>query len=445
MSSTHYTSLPESPESPATSKPIKWPLLRNAIPAWRSYQRQVFIVGNPVVWGLCAIGLAAFWAIRSLITLRDQRGYTDGPTLAVLRSTHLKWSTYMAAGWAIHYMPFFFLKRGLFLYHYYPAFYCSILLTASMFSSLCTLFIRPIRVWLLAACMALTWVSFWYMSPLSYGSILRRESCTQMTSWHILRPEWGGGGSGHGGGFSSGINCDLTPTKDTLVQPISIAAQQARQDKLLWQERTEEYRIRSRALLDASQMPRSIAGQVRALFREPRLLPPGVGVGKDAAAGTSSHRLPQNYPPEDTVLPREDVFLAPYQRPPQWRSSPQNVYDGQTGQSQRNRYNPELNYVQHQKQRLDAEQAKAALERQAQGQKKVEVKKPIQTQPPKQQPRQPHVQQQQQRVQQQEKPKGQENQAQVKKQDGVHQRPAQEKPAVAPVEQGKERPRQPQQ
>ncbi|KAF9158303.1 hypothetical protein DFQ26_007794 [Actinomortierella ambigua] len=366
-----YTSLHESPISLAKSSAIKWPLLRNAIPAWRSYQRQVFIAGNPVVWGLCAIGLISFWLTRATLTLYDQRKYVDGPRLAVFRSVHLKWSTLMAVGWAVHYVPFFFLKRGLFLYHYFPAFYFSILLTASMFSGLCSLFIRPIRFAFLVTCIALTVVSFWYMSPLSYGSVLQREVCTRMTSWHILRPHWGGpGGGGGGGGNSGGINCLLTPPAGEEVMPLVNLLQKAKHDKALWHDKVEKYRQWSRAMIDVSKMPTSIAGQIRAVQRERR--PPHSGSGGGASGGSSPFALEHNYPPEEAKLPREDVFLAPYQRPPQWLSSPQNSYDDDTLQSQRHRYNPEPNYPQHQRQRHDAEQGRVALDRQTQDLKKAQ-------------------------------------------------------------------------
>ncbi|KAG0243363.1 hypothetical protein BGW41_002251 [Actinomortierella wolfii] len=343
MTQTVQWSLVESPVSPSASRPSRWPLLRTVIPAWRSYKRQIFIYGNPIVWGICATGLISLLGLRGLMILRDKRGYTDGPALASLRPLHINWSTQMAAGWAIHYIPFVFLKRGLFLYHYYPAFYLSLLIASSMLSGVLSLFVRPVRLAVLAIVISCTIHTFWTISPLTYGSVLRREACEWLTKpsrlWRI-DPNWG-----HAGG-NVGLSCSLTPPAHQLVPPLTELMVQAKSDKILWAQRVEEYRKQSRALPDSSQMPQSIFGQVRAVSREQRRPKPV---------------MEQNYPPESQLLPREDVWLAPYQRPPQWHSARVHANGGGVGGGN----NPRpaaMNYAQRHKERFELEFKSASKE-----------------------------------------------------------------------------------
>ncbi|KAG0230588.1 hypothetical protein BGW42_000852 [Actinomortierella wolfii] len=344
MRQTVQWSLVESPVSPSASRPSRWPLLRTVIPAWRSYKRQIFIYGNPIVWGICATGLISLLGLRGLMILRDKRGYTDGPALASLRPLHINWSTQMAAGWAIHYIPFVFLKRGLFLYHYYPAFYLSLLIASSMLSGVLSLFVRPVRLAVLAIIISCTIHMFWTISPLTYGSVLRREACEWLTKpsrlWRI-DPNWG-----HAGG-NVGLSCSLTPPAHQLVPPLTELMVQAKSDKILWAQRVEEYRKQSRALPDSSQMPQSIFGQVRAVSREQRRPKPV---------------MEQNYPPESQLLPREDVWLAPYQRPPQWHSARVHANGGGVGGGN----NPRpaaMNYAQRHKERFELEFKSGSKER----------------------------------------------------------------------------------
>jgi dolichyl-phosphate-mannose-protein mannosyltransferase len=80
-------------------------------------------------------------------------------------------------GWALHYLPFFLMRRQLFLHHYLPALYFAILLLCAVFD-VATSTLRPrirLQVAVLLAVIAI-W-TFLYFSPLAYGSPWTRAKC----------------------------------------------------------------------------------------------------------------------------------------------------------------------------------------------------------------------------------------------------------------------------
>jgi dolichyl-phosphate-mannose-protein mannosyltransferase len=89
-------------------------------------------------------------------------------------------------GWALHYLPFFLMQRQLFLHHYFPALYFTILLTASTFD-LITSSLRPrVRLQIGVAITIIAIYNFHRLSPLAYGSKWTRTQCENaklMKSW----------------------------------------------------------------------------------------------------------------------------------------------------------------------------------------------------------------------------------------------------------------------
>lgn len=59
------------------SRPLTWPVLRRGINFWTKDHRQVYLVGNPLIWwgSLCA--LMVYAGFRALLMLRTKRGYRD--------------------------------------------------------------------------------------------------------------------------------------------------------------------------------------------------------------------------------------------------------------------------------------------------------------------------------------------------------------------------------
>jgi dolichyl-phosphate-mannose-protein mannosyltransferase len=59
------------------SRPASWPLLRRGINFWVKDHRQIYLVGNPLVWWLSTVAIAAYVAVRALLVLRAKRGFRD--------------------------------------------------------------------------------------------------------------------------------------------------------------------------------------------------------------------------------------------------------------------------------------------------------------------------------------------------------------------------------
>ncbi|KAG0330772.1 hypothetical protein BG000_011467 [Podila horticola] len=74
------------------------------------------------------------------------------------------------AGWAIHYAPFFFMSRQLYLYHYLPALYFSILLLVSRVDRFLQKWPKHARYSAGLALMGIIILSWFVFSPLAYGS-----------------------------------------------------------------------------------------------------------------------------------------------------------------------------------------------------------------------------------------------------------------------------------
>lgn len=80
-------------------------------------------------------------------------------------------------GWALHYFPFYLMSRQLFLHHYFPALWFSILMCCTVFDLL-TSALRPrVRLYIAAGILALSVWSFMYFSPLAYAGPWTRQQC----------------------------------------------------------------------------------------------------------------------------------------------------------------------------------------------------------------------------------------------------------------------------
>jgi dolichyl-phosphate-mannose-protein mannosyltransferase len=86
---------------------------------------------------------------------------------------------FLFIGWSLHYFPFFLMSRQLFLHHYFPALYFSVLLCCSTFDFV-TSTLRPrIRLQIAAVFVILAIWNFSRFSPLSYGSTWTKAQCNE--------------------------------------------------------------------------------------------------------------------------------------------------------------------------------------------------------------------------------------------------------------------------
>lgn len=85
---------------------------------------------------------------------------------------------FLFVGWALHYFPFYLMGRQLFLHHYLPALYFSILLWCSVFD-LATSNLKPrVRLQIAAVLIVVAIWTFSHFSPLVYGSEWTKGKCT---------------------------------------------------------------------------------------------------------------------------------------------------------------------------------------------------------------------------------------------------------------------------
>ncbi|KAF9207769.1 Protein O-mannosyl-transferase 1 [Haplosporangium sp. Z 27] len=94
------------------------------------------------------------------------------------------------AGWTFHYFPFFVMDRQLYLYHYLPAMYFSILLLVSQIDRTMQCWSKKFRYTAGLLIIAATIVSWYGLSPLAYGtdfgSRAQCETARSIGGWEFV-------------------------------------------------------------------------------------------------------------------------------------------------------------------------------------------------------------------------------------------------------------------
>lgn len=107
------------------SRPSSWPILRRGINFWGKDHRQIYLLGNPVIWWSSTLAILAYAAFKGLAVLRWQRSCNDYSNVNFKRFDYEVGQSVL--GWALHFFPFFLMARQLFLHHYFPALYFAIM------------------------------------------------------------------------------------------------------------------------------------------------------------------------------------------------------------------------------------------------------------------------------------------------------------------------------
>ncbi|UZJ55999.1 hypothetical protein CBS101457_005319 [Exobasidium rhododendri] len=168
------------------SRPQTWPVLRRGINFWTKDHRQVYLIGNPFIWwgSLCAI--MVYFGARALLMLRQKRGCKDFQDTAIV--FYDQTAGFLALGWMMHFLPFFAMHRQLFIHHYLPALYFSILLFAVLFDVL-TSGLRPKYRFVAALCMiAIAFSSYSAYAPITYATPWTNKSCERarlLKTWDL--------------------------------------------------------------------------------------------------------------------------------------------------------------------------------------------------------------------------------------------------------------------
>ncbi|SNX87938.1 related to dolichyl-phosphate-mannose-protein mannosyltransferase [Melanopsichium pennsylvanicum] len=157
------------------SRPQTWPLLKRGINFWTKDHRQIYLIGNPIVWWSSFFSILAYLSSRAFMMLRAQRGYGD------LKDGRVRFYDqtlgFLALGWALHYLPFFLMNRQLFLHHYLPALYFSILILAVVFD-FSTSTLRPrFRLVAMVGMTVVVLAGFVRYTPITYGADWTLQAC----------------------------------------------------------------------------------------------------------------------------------------------------------------------------------------------------------------------------------------------------------------------------
>lgn len=167
------------------SRPASWPILRRGINFWGKDHRQIYLIGNPVVWWSSTVAVGIYIIFKGLSVLRWQRGYKDHDNINFKRFDYEIGISVL--GWAFHYFPFYLMERQLFLHHYFPALYFAIMVLCQIYDYATNriesvgLRDRPlIGRSGIAVFLAASMVTFTLYAPLSYGNPWTQSACKKV-------------------------------------------------------------------------------------------------------------------------------------------------------------------------------------------------------------------------------------------------------------------------
>ncbi|CAG8460135.1 1553_t:CDS:10 [Acaulospora morrowiae] len=144
---------------PFESRPNDWVVLNRGISFWQKDRRQIYLIGNPLIWWSSSMAIILFLALKAIIIIRSKRGYSDH--LNVDKEHFESWAGLFFMGWCLHYFPFYLMARQLFLHHYFPSLYFAILLIGVGFD-LFTFRLSPYgNPWIKSDCKSMKWVDTW--------------------------------------------------------------------------------------------------------------------------------------------------------------------------------------------------------------------------------------------------------------------------------------------
>lgn len=162
------------------SDPATWPFLLRGISYWAKDHKQIYLLGNAVIWW----SVTAFIGIFVLVLAAELFAWQLGKP--ILQDTdvlnfHIQTVQYIL-GWLMHYAPSFLMGRQLFLHHYLPAYYFGILAFAHALEITVSYVFRnkkTVGYGIVITFAALVGSFFYIYKPLAYGQPWRRDLCYQ--------------------------------------------------------------------------------------------------------------------------------------------------------------------------------------------------------------------------------------------------------------------------
>lgn len=167
------------------SRPPSWPVLLRGINFWGKDNRQIYLIGNPLIWLSSTVAIALYIAFKGLAVLRWQRSCGDYSNTVFKRFDYELGMSVL--GWAFHYFPFFLMQRQLFLHHYFPALYFAIIALCQIYDFVTArvaglgLRERPVIGQAgVVLFLGLSIVVFGLYSPLAYGNAWTKDACNRV-------------------------------------------------------------------------------------------------------------------------------------------------------------------------------------------------------------------------------------------------------------------------
>jgi len=249
------------------SRPESWPILRRGINFWGRNNRQIYLIGNPFVWYTSTLAVVVYVLFKALAVLRWQRSCGDYSNTTFKRFDYEIGTSVL--GWALHYFPFFLMKRQLFLHHYFPALTFAILAFCQIFEYGTRS--RPIvNKFGAITILAISAVVFSLYSPLAYGEKWTKAECKRVK----LIDTWDWDCGLFMDNYSDYDNLSLSSTPQAVPTSAPQAPQppaqeivsdapkfQAQDQQIVKREESVEYRDQDGNLLDEEQV-KALEGKV---------------------------------------------------------------------------------------------------------------------------------------------------------------------------------------
>ncbi|ELQ73955.1 Dolichyl-phosphate-mannose:protein O-mannosyl transferase [Trachipleistophora hominis] len=153
------------------SQAYEWPILRRGLRmcSWSDENVKFYMFGNPFSWYLslaCVLAAPTVLLCKTLTQIRNRQR---------IDARMLIFCCLFCGGWAIHFLPFFFIGRVLYFHHYLPA----------MYFSMHTLLVFVRNHKLLYTILFIQIIAFVLYSPLTYGFYDQN-----VMRWLKLLPTW---------------------------------------------------------------------------------------------------------------------------------------------------------------------------------------------------------------------------------------------------------------
>lgn len=167
------------------SRPNSWPILKRGINFWGKDHRQIYLIGNPIVWWSSTLAIVVYVLFKGVAVLRWQRSYRDYDNVTFKRFDYEIGMSVL--GWAFHYFPFYLMQRQLFLHHYFPALTFAVIALCQTFDFLtarvAALGIREnsiINKTTTTSFLVLSAAVFMIYAPLAYGNTWTKSECKRV-------------------------------------------------------------------------------------------------------------------------------------------------------------------------------------------------------------------------------------------------------------------------